>query len=86
MLPNDLPNWKTFHHYFLTWSKAEIFDIDTTGFPPNAHFILINTANTSERKMCKTGFEEVQKDGKKLLKNIQKTFAMAVMTAKNFWK
>ncbi len=26
MLPNDLPNWKTVHHYFLTWSKDEIFD------------------------------------------------------------
>lgn len=26
MLPNDLPPWKTVHHYFLTWSKDEIFD------------------------------------------------------------
>ena len=26
MLPNDLPNWKTVHHYFLTWSKLEVFD------------------------------------------------------------
>lgn len=26
LLPNDLPNWKTVHHYFLTWSKEEIFD------------------------------------------------------------
>jgi transposase len=26
MLPNDLPNWKTVHHYFLTWSKLETFD------------------------------------------------------------
>ena len=26
MMPNDLPNWKTVHHYFLTWSKDEIFD------------------------------------------------------------
>jgi len=26
VLPNDLPNWKTVHHYFLTWSKDEIFD------------------------------------------------------------
>jgi transposase len=25
-LPNDLPPWKTVHHYFLTWSKLEIFD------------------------------------------------------------
>jgi len=122
MLPNDLSNWKTVHHYFLTWSKDEIFDeilkkslksgdynkvkneyptlcskcksdlfwltsgarlltdtqstkntdwqgkeltgfdggkkikgikksvtVDTTGFPPNADFIQINTANTSEK-------------------------------------
>ena len=21
MLPKDLPNWKTVHHYFLTWSS-----------------------------------------------------------------
>ena len=27
MLPNDLPNWKTVHHYFLTWSKEEVFDV-----------------------------------------------------------
>lgn len=26
MLPNDLPNWKTVHHYFITWSKEEVFD------------------------------------------------------------
>lgn len=26
MLPKDLPPWKTVHHYFLTWSKEEIFD------------------------------------------------------------
>lgn len=26
MLPNDLPNWKTVHHYFLTWSKDKVFD------------------------------------------------------------
>lgn len=26
MLPNDLPPWKTIHHYFLTWSKNEVFD------------------------------------------------------------
>jgi len=26
MLPNDLPNWKTIHHYFLVWSKDKIFD------------------------------------------------------------
>ena len=25
-LPNDLPPWKTVHHYFLTWSKEEVFD------------------------------------------------------------
>ena len=27
MMPNDLPNWKTVHHYFLTWSKEEVFDV-----------------------------------------------------------
>ena len=26
LLPNDLPPWKTVHHYFLTWSKDEVFD------------------------------------------------------------
>ena len=26
MLPNDLPKWKTVHHYFTTWSKLELFD------------------------------------------------------------
>lgn len=26
MLPNDLPPWKTVHHYFLTWSEEEVFD------------------------------------------------------------
>jgi hypothetical protein len=26
MLPNDLPPWKTVHHYFLTWSEDEAFD------------------------------------------------------------
>jgi transposase len=26
MLPNDLPKWKTVHHYFLTWSEDEVFD------------------------------------------------------------
>jgi len=26
MLPNDLPKWKTVHHYFLTWSELETFD------------------------------------------------------------
>jgi Putative transposase of IS4/5 family (DUF4096) len=26
MLPNDLPPWKTVHHYFLTWSEDEVFD------------------------------------------------------------
>ena len=26
MMPKDLPNWKTIHHYFLTWSKLEVFD------------------------------------------------------------
>lgn len=46
--------------------------VDTTGFPPNAHFIQINTANTSERKMCKAGFEEVKNDDLGLLKNVQK--------------
>ena len=26
LLPNDLPPWKTVHHYFITWSKDEVFD------------------------------------------------------------
>ena len=26
LLPNDLPPWKTVHHYFLTWSEDEVFD------------------------------------------------------------
>jgi Putative transposase of IS4/5 family (DUF4096) len=26
MLPDDLPPWKTVHHYFLTWSEDEVFD------------------------------------------------------------
>jgi hypothetical protein len=26
MLPNDLPPWKTVHHYFLTWSEDKVFD------------------------------------------------------------
>jgi transposase len=26
MLPNDLPPWKTVHHYFLTWSENEVFN------------------------------------------------------------
>lgn len=26
LLPNDLPKWKTVHHYFITWSKLEVFD------------------------------------------------------------
>jgi len=58
--------------------------VDTTGFPPNADFIQINTANTSERKMCKTGFEEVKKDDKKLLKNIQKNICDGGYDGKEF--
>lgn len=58
--------------------------VDTTGFPPNAYFIQINTANTSERKMCKTGFEEVKKDDKKLLKNIQKNICDGGYDGKEF--
>jgi transposase len=46
--------------------------VDTTGFPPDAGFIQIDTANTSERKLCKKGFDEVFKVDKELIKNIQK--------------
>jgi transposase len=46
--------------------------VDTTGFPPNAGFIQIDTANSSERKMCKQGFEDVFELDIELINNIQK--------------
>jgi len=33
MLPNDLPNWKTVHHYFGAQSKDKIFDEMLTNKP-----------------------------------------------------
>jgi transposase len=45
-LPNDLPNWKTVHHYFLTWSKLEVFDD-----------MLKKTLKTSEYKKVRTNIQ-----------------------------
>jgi transposase len=46
--------------------------VDTTGFPPDSSFIQIDTANSSERKMCKQGFNDVFETDKELINNIQK--------------
>jgi transposase len=46
--------------------------VDTTGFPPNANCIRINTANTSERKMCYLTLEEIQQFNPQLIKNVTK--------------
>ena len=59
--------------------------MDTTGFPPDPNFIQLDTANTSERKMCKAGFEETQKTNPKLVSNIQKNICDGGYDGKN-WK
>lgn len=46
--------------------------VDTTGFPPDPNFIQIETANTSERKMCQQGFEDVYESDQDLIDNIKK--------------
>jgi transposase len=49
--------------------------VDTTGFPPDANFIQIDTANTSERRLCQQGFEDTMKSDPELIKNIQKNIS-----------
>lgn len=59
--------------------------IDTTGFPPDANFIQIDTANSSERKLCKQGFEDVFESDKELINNIQKNICDGGYDGKD-WK
>jgi transposase len=49
--------------------------VDTTGFPPDANFIQIDTANTSERRLCQQGFEDTRQSDPELIKNIQKNIS-----------
>jgi transposase len=49
--------------------------VDTTGFPPDASLIQIETANTGERSILKTGFEKTQKADPYLMKHVQKNFS-----------
>lgn len=58
--------------------------VDTTGFPPDANFIQIDTANTSERKLCKSGFEEALKTNTVLITNIEKNICDGGYDGKGF--